>query len=237
MEGQFSDHLSKRKAKNDRIKKRHHPKNPSLARRLLKMNGVNVNERDSDGATPLMHASSGNFLPVVELLVKKGRADVNLGDNKGFTPLFLSAQMNNPVVVTWLIDKGGADVNQANNDGTTPLIMSGQLGHRGVAKLLEPFDVRPKQVWVDGKNRRGYEKGWFEDAWKRYLAPQTPETLATSDRSDRIVGGQQVTPDSQVIGDEVPIGCENPVSGCGTTILSDLTVRDPQNPQNRHVPR
>ena len=137
----------------------------------------------------------------------------------------------------WLASEGIVEALVQMEDRPWPEWKRGQpITQRGVAKLLEPFDVRPKQVWVDGKNRRGYEKAWFEDAWKRYLAPQTPETLATSDRSDRIVGGQQVTPDSQVIGDEVPIGCENPVSGCGTTILSDLTVRDPQNPQNHHVP-
>ena len=86
----------------------------------MKKKGANVNETDSDGRTPLMHASSFNFLAVVELLVKKGGAGVNLGDNIGFTALAYAAQYNNTAVVTWLVDKGGAELDQPNSNGTPP---------------------------------------------------------------------------------------------------------------------
>jgi putative DNA primase/helicase len=107
------------------------------------------------------------------------------------------------------------------------------ITQRGVAKLLEPFGVRPKQLWLDDKKRRGYEKAEFKDVWERYLAPPSPETPVTSGRTGRNVGGQQVTPDEQAVGDESSTGYESPVSRCGTTVLPDLPVRDPQN---HHVP-
>jgi hypothetical protein len=39
----------------------------------------------------------------------------------------------------------------------------------GLAKLLKPFAIRPKQVWMNGANLHGYERGDFADAWGRYL--------------------------------------------------------------------
>ena len=84
--------------------------NLSLTRRLLKKEGVNVNvnETNSVGATPLMLASQGNPVSVVDHLVKKGGADVNLGDNMGYTAVFYAAIANNPAAVAWLADKGDA---------------------------------------------------------------------------------------------------------------------------------
>jgi len=38
-----------------------------------------------------------------------------------------------------------------------------------LARLLEEFDIRPKQLKIDGKNFRGYEKIDFEDALSRYI--------------------------------------------------------------------
>ncbi|TCL70455.1 DUF3631 domain-containing protein [Rhizobium sp. BK251] len=39
---------------------------------------------------------------------------------------------------------------------------------RQLAKLLEPFDIKPTQVFKHATNKRGYKKADFEDAWKRY---------------------------------------------------------------------
>jgi hypothetical protein len=44
-----------------------------------------------------------------------------------------------------------------------------------LAKMLEPFDIRPGRIWPAGertpqtKMGRGYLRAWFEDAWSRYL--------------------------------------------------------------------
>jgi hypothetical protein len=38
-----------------------------------------------------------------------------------------------------------------------------------LARLLRPFEIGPKQLWLDGKNLRGYAMGDFSDALARYL--------------------------------------------------------------------
>jgi hypothetical protein len=62
----------------------------------------------------------------------------------------------------------------------------GITGH-DVARLLRPYRIRPKQVWLDDRNRQGYRRDVFADAWERYLpeipaldprTPRTPETKA-----------------------------------------------------------
>ncbi len=39
---------------------------------------------------------------------------------------------------------------------------------RRLAKLLGPFKIKPAQLWIDGKNQRGYQRASFDDAWSRY---------------------------------------------------------------------
>jgi putative DNA primase/helicase len=48
---------------------------------------------------------------------------------------------------------------------------------RQVAKVLEPFGIRPGQVWEHGKNLRGYERAQFDDAFSCYLGT-SPSTSA-----------------------------------------------------------
>ena len=92
--------------------------------------GAEVNSRDADGITPLMHASRGerpniaNPTPtdhpeVVELLIKRG-ADVNAKTDAGFVALFWAARYGHEKVAKVLIDNG-ADVNAKDNDGITAL--------------------------------------------------------------------------------------------------------------------
>lgn len=38
-----------------------------------------------------------------------------------------------------------------------------------LARLLKPFHIKSKQIWIDGSNRNGYEWEDFEDAFNRYL--------------------------------------------------------------------
>src|SRR5262249_25857675 len=37
-----------------------------------------------------------------------------------------------------------------------------------MARVLKPFKVEPKQVWIEGKNVRGYALADFDDAFARY---------------------------------------------------------------------
>lgn len=102
------------------------------------------------------------------------------------------------------------------------------ITQRGVAKLLEPFGVRPKQLWFsrEGK-KRGYIKADFEDVWKRYLDPPRPDPPVPSGRTGISIGGQQVASEMHPVGEDNPTGCKSPVNDCGTTDLPVLPDRDP----------
>lgn len=60
------------------------------------------------------------------------------------------------------------------------------LGNIALARLLKPYDIKPKVLNINGKSHRGYSKQDFHDAWKRYLPalPEkgvTPETDVTTE--------------------------------------------------------
>jgi len=42
---------------------------------------------------------------------------------------------------------------------------------RGLAKLLKRYEIEPKPFRFGEQTLRGYELGWFEDLWVRYLQP------------------------------------------------------------------
>ncbi len=40
-----------------------------------------------------------------------------------------------------------------------------------LARMLKPFHIEPRQIWISGSNNRGYRKDQFEDIWSRYTPP------------------------------------------------------------------
>jgi Protein of unknown function (DUF3631) len=44
-----------------------------------------------------------------------------------------------------------------------------------LARLLKPFDIKPKQLWIEGGKVRGYTAEMFEKAWETYLPPLPPQ--------------------------------------------------------------
>ncbi|MEJ2868421.1 DUF3631 domain-containing protein [Actinomycetospora sp. OC33-EN08] len=39
-----------------------------------------------------------------------------------------------------------------------------------IASLLQPYEIKPRQIKMGGVNRRGYRREWFEPVWRRYSA-------------------------------------------------------------------
>jgi cytohesin len=96
--------------------------------------GVDVNAKDKDSKTPLLHAAVDGHKDVVELLIAKG-ADVNAKNKYGGTPLFYAVADGYKDVVELLI-AGGADVNAKIEDGRTPLDNAIKCKHPKTADLL-----------------------------------------------------------------------------------------------------
>jgi len=81
--------------------------------------GVNPNEVDAYGYTPLLNACAVGRLSAVNELIKNG-ADVNKKGQYGFTPLHAAAQNGHRDLVLELL-KHGASVNAQNDDLDTPM--------------------------------------------------------------------------------------------------------------------
>ena len=95
---------------------------------------LDLDVRDSHGATPLQLAAYNGHEEVVELLLGQG-ANVNVQDNEGATPLHLAACMNRKQIAG-LLYVHGADINAQDNNGFTPLNVALARGSEAVADLL-----------------------------------------------------------------------------------------------------
>jgi ankyrin repeat protein len=95
----------------------------SRVQQLLR-EGVDVNERTSNGETALHYAAQSKNVLVVQALIQAG-ADVNVKMTGDVTPLMRSLDMafGQPDIAFALIH-AGADVNAADENGDTPLIIA-----------------------------------------------------------------------------------------------------------------
>ncbi|MET8779048.1 ankyrin repeat domain-containing protein [Nocardia sp. NPDC004654] len=87
----------------------------------LLASGLDPNDRDNDGVTPLHGAAQYHGLDTARVLLDAD-AEVNAQDNQGDTPLFyaLRSPWSTAAVIQLLRDRG-ADPLLANARGTTPL--------------------------------------------------------------------------------------------------------------------
>src|SRR2546425_378857 len=94
--------------------------NDSAAVEALLRRGAQVNSKDEDGATPLMHASINGDPGLVKVLLEKG-ADPNARNKAGATALLWS--VHDVRKVRLLVGKG-ANVNARSEGGKTPLLLA-----------------------------------------------------------------------------------------------------------------
>lgn len=113
---------------------------PEVTEALIKA-GANVNERLSNGHTPLMAAAQNDALECAYLLLEEGAEvdpDVPSVSLKGWTPgtpLTVAALENSPSVAELLIGRG-ANVSVSDGDGNTPLKMFAKHGQIDLVKLI-----------------------------------------------------------------------------------------------------
>jgi ankyrin repeat protein len=101
---------------------------------LLLAAGMDPDERDANGVTPLMRfVMEGNDDAVQRLLAKD--ADVNAKDITGATALMAAAGYGRTAIVQLLLDRG-AQVNASGNEGDTALMQAALNGHAAIVRLL-----------------------------------------------------------------------------------------------------
>ena len=110
--------------------------NLQAVREELDAEGVNVNETDEDGETPLHTACSMGHEQVVEVLLRSDKVDVNKGNKNGNTPLHTACFSGEEQVVEVLLRSDKVDVNKGDEDGYTPLYIACEYGHLNVVNAL-----------------------------------------------------------------------------------------------------
>jgi serine/threonine-protein phosphatase 6 regulatory ankyrin repeat subunit B len=99
-------------------------------------NGLDVNDINNDGYTPLMFASMSEEPEVLKLLIEHN-ADINStsSDKYSMTPLLIAISGNNDDAVDFLVARG-ARIDCRTIEGWTPLMLAVQKGNCHATKLL-----------------------------------------------------------------------------------------------------
>jgi ankyrin repeat-rich membrane spanning protein len=107
--------------------------------------GTSANATDETGSTPLISASGGRSLSIVQLLLDFG-ADINHGDIDGFTALMCAAGAGRADTVRLLISKG-ALVNKTDHFSRTALSWAmTKADVVDVVKMLLDFGADPNHI-------------------------------------------------------------------------------------------
>ena len=96
--------------------------------------GVDPNEPEADGTTPLMRAVHGRRAEIAELLIAAS-ADVDKANSYGVTPLYVAARAGDPVATRMLL-AAGANANTALPAGETVLMTAAKAGNADVVRAL-----------------------------------------------------------------------------------------------------
>ncbi len=97
--------------------------------------GVNVDSRARDRATPLIVAALHDQLAIAKLLLSKG-ADLMARNSGGFTSLHAAAFSGSLPIAKLLLVKGAVLEDAANKAGATPLMVAGEENHVELAEWL-----------------------------------------------------------------------------------------------------
>uniref|UniRef100_G3NQS9 CASK interacting protein 1 n=1 Tax=Gasterosteus aculeatus TaxID=69293 RepID=G3NQS9_GASAC len=110
---------------------------------------VNVNFQDTDGFSPLHHASLNGNLELITLLLES-QAAVDIRDQKGMRPLHYAAWQGKAEPMKMLL-KSGSSVNGQSDEGQIPLHLAAQHGHYDVSEMLLQHQSNPCIVDNAGK--------------------------------------------------------------------------------------
>ena len=134
--------------------------------------GVDVNNKENDGVTPIHCAAENGHTDTVQLLLDHG-ANVNVKDAEGYTPISEAAENGHRDTVRLLLDHG-ANVDAEDDEGDTPISQAANNGHTDTVKLLLSAGADP--------HISGYRT--VRDLLKRDWSEQCEENILSSYSSD-----------------------------------------------------
>jgi ankyrin repeat protein len=135
---------------------------------LLKV-GARIDDKDNEGATPLMFAAAYNQNPQVISALLEAGAKINTRDKHGFSPLLHSAATNQNPEVAGVLLKAGARIDDTSNQGVTCLMWAAakNWNPKVVCALLEAG------AKIDARDARGLSPLMYAAATN-----QNPEVIS-----------------------------------------------------------
>ncbi len=121
--------------------------------------GVDANQVNKDGNTPVMIAAGAREIAVLELLLPKVK-NINLQNLKGESALTMAVRSGTPEAVALLLNKG-ADVNVKDKDGNNLgvyLVQSYRPAGREANAAKDPFEAKIKLLQDKGLNLAAAQK-------------------------------------------------------------------------------
>lgn len=109
-----------------------------VVKNLLEKNN-NVNIRNKDNNTPLIHACFGGHYEITKLLLDNG-ALVNVHNNQLITPLIFACFSGTYDLVKLLLEHG-ANINTQDNIGRTPLMTAVVKNYPKIVELLVEYNA------------------------------------------------------------------------------------------------
>ena len=97
--------------------------------------GVNMNQVDANGTTPLFYAAMNGHEGVVRKLLAAGCDKDAMDDLFGYSPLH-TATHNGDASIVWLLLAHNCAKNDTDYNGRTPLLVAAWKGHSGVLREL-----------------------------------------------------------------------------------------------------
>lgn len=144
-----------------------------LVRILLKCKGINVNQEDSLGWTPLIKACMANSIGILRELLQTRDIRVNLkSTDSGDTALHYAcgAPPASTEIISMLLERRDIEVNEPSDQGgKTPLIMAIMSGQIDKVKLLmERREINMSETRGDNTVRMKTPLFWAFDAVDEY---------------------------------------------------------------------
>lgn len=120
------------------------------------MLGYDIDEKDSDGYTPLMIAASLGKAEFAEFLINNG-ANVNLRSNTGLTAMHRAAQGGHTQIIL-LLSEADAFIDMSDVEGHTPLMKAVQA-----EKFFAVDFLIKRGASLNYRNRNGRTALWISD--------------------------------------------------------------------------
>ncbi|HEV2601991.1 MAG TPA: ankyrin repeat domain-containing protein [Candidatus Babeliales bacterium] len=138
--------------------------------RFLLDNKFDIETKDLQNRTILMHAVRYNDVPMVAFLLER-QADTEVKGSDGDSPLLMAVRFGYVDIIKLLLD-AKANIEIKDKHGNTPLLMAVQFGYVDIVKLL--LDAKAN---IEARNKSGdtalmiaFEEGKYDDVISLLLA-------------------------------------------------------------------